>query len=1522
MFQFAACLVLAGSVPSARAQRALGLDVSSYQGSINWGSVHGSGRSFAYAKATEGTGVTDGYFTANMNNGKGAGMLMGAYHFDHANADTPGSEASHFWGVISPYVKGDGQSLAPMLDAEVFGNVGASSFADWANQFCNTIVNNANGAGVKCTCTIYVSACNAANLCGATSWQPWIADWNGQNPESSTPWTVCSGDNCWGGGAWTLWQYSDTGSVSGIGGNVDLDVYNGGSASPLLATSANVNNAAYVNASFPTSVQTGQVFTATVTMNNNGTIPWTSGGGNPYRLGSQAPQDNTTWGFGRVNLPSSPINAGANCTFTFNCTAPMTAGNYNFSWRMVQEGVQWFGDTMGPFTIAVVLPGTSLSGGWWGNRDMNPSAFGGGWATLGDCGTYWYIYSHFTSCAARAFNMTFDPGFVWNGKGYIHMDWVNAGNGAETVLTMRYRNQAGSLTGTTTVWNDCAHTCSWQSVLDGETGDVYQWNGIYRNADEDTTSASPACGSVCGVAPSAGREIHMYGDKWVYLNDWVVFGGYGNLTGVSTVGSGFNNPFGESGTYVYPAIDTTHGNYFANNLYGGHVPFRLQTGDCGTASQANYLNFKGNASNAGNNNCDNCDCYAYAWVQTPSGAGPQWGVGSDDGNRIWLNGTLIADNNTARGVTWDQDRFLPTGMGAGWNRVLFKVHQGGGGAGGVISLHNGSDFHQVEPSVYMQPDRYNGFSVAYEQPSWYPTITPNIVYGNGSPTNAASLYGNNTSVTISGSSSINAGSPVPYWRTMQFQWGYGIAGDSNYADVSDTPTAANWSHTQNGVTGHRRFHLFAVSQSGRTSFQDNGLSGGWTWSDSGNYGRYYDIYVDNVAPVNPSFSSVTVAGTNQVNLAWTIPLDQGVNIANSATENSTGVTSGGANGYVRGDVGIQTYHNGDVASGWSTATSFSDTGLVPNTSYTYTLEARDNNSGARGAWYNSTGPQSTNTVWTLSAPPVSGSVTPDNPTPTYGSSVNWTAVNGFGPGQVQYYRFVFDTNTIHSFNGSEPQWSSSTLATTPTSAATWYLHVRGYNGANVANGAFNYSITVSQKVLTVSGIGANNKTYDGTTAAVLTGTPGTLNGVVPGDSVSLSGSAAGAFAGKDVGTNIFVSVSGQTLSGGSAGNYTLTEPTTSAQISAKTLPLSGLSVPASKPYDGNTTASVSGTPSLQPTEAPSPGTGSDGKPYTGDAVSITGTPIGTYNSKDVLTASFVTFSGVSLTGAQAGDYALFVASASATITPKPETVSGLSVSNKVYDGTTAATLGGTAALSPAILAGDDASLSGTATASFNDKNVGNAKSVTVSGYTITGTNASDYALSQPSGLTANITQANSSTSLASSQNPAGQGSNVTFTATVAGSPPTPDSPTGNIVFSANSSPFSTNALVSGSAAASTSSLPAGTNAITAQYLGDTNFIASGSSALQQAILSSAICSQTNLLLGITANSDNTFTLTFQGTPQASYYVVGNSNVVGGTWVALQGSTNVATTNSGLWTITVSNSALQQFYRSVAITPCP
>ncbi len=95
-----------------------------------------------------------------------------------------------------------------------------------------------------------------------------------------------------------------------------------------------------------------------------------------------------------------------------------------------------------------------------------------------------------------------------------------------------------------------------------------------------------------------------------------------------------------------------------------------------------------------------------------------------------------------------------------------------------------------------------------------------------------------------------------------------------------------------------------------------------------------------------------------------------------------------------------------------------------------------------------------------------------------------------------------------------------------------------------------------------------------------------------------------------------------------------------------------------------------------------------------------------------------------------------------SVSAKPLTITGLSVLSKAQDGTTTATLSGSPSLS-GVLAGDisNVTLGGTPVANFSDANVGTVKAVTVTGYTISGSAAGNYSLSQPTGLTADITSA-------------------------------------------------------------------------------------------------------------------------------------------------------------------------------------
>ena len=119
--------------------------------------------------------------------------------------------------------------------------------------------------------------------------------------------------------------------------------------------------------------------------------------------------------------------------------------------------------------------------------------------------------------------------------------------------------------------------------------------------------------------------------------------------------------------------------------------------------------------------------------------------------------------------------------------------------------------------------------------------------------------------------------------------------------------------------------------------------------------------------------------------------------------------------------------------------------------------------------------------------------------------------------------------------------------------------------------------------------------------------------------------------------------------------------------------------------------------------------------------------------------------------------------------------------------------------------------------------MGIGKPVLVSGLTISGGDAGNYTLTQPT-LTADITTASSATALVSSENPSLQGSNVTFTATVTPVAPATTTPTGSVRFYTNGIAYGGPRPLSGGVASITlADLPIGYTTVVAVYLADGNF---------------------------------------------------------------------------------------------------
>jgi filamentous hemagglutinin family protein len=289
---------------------------------------------------------------------------------------------------------------------------------------------------------------------------------------------------------------------------------------------------------------------------------------------------------------------------------------------------------------------------------------------------------------------------------------------------------------------------------------------------------------------------------------------------------------------------------------------------------------------------------------------------------------------------------------------------------------------------------------------------------------------------------------------------------------------------------------------------------------------------------------------------------------------------------------------------------------------------------------------------------------------------------------------------------------------------------------NDGNGGGNYLVTYATNA--TSTINPANltfvasiadKTYDGATAANLSGF--TLSGLIGNQTLGASTGAA-TFSTKNAGDEIPVSISGVTLAngtnGGLASNYVVNSTASATgNIDAKMLTVDA--TVANKVYDGTTAATLQsyGLTGFVGNETVS-------AVYTGSA---------TFGTKDAGNDKQVTITGLGLVdgtnGGLASNYALPAdALGSANITPAMLRVAGVVALNTVYNGTTAADINTQAAVLTGVIGSDSVSV-GSITASYLTKDVGASKPILASGFVLTGADATDYTLVQPTGLTASIT---------------------------------------------------------------------------------------------------------------------------------------------------------------------------------------
>lgn len=190
-----------------------GMDVSHYQGSINWRQVAGSGVVFCFVKATEGVYLADPFFSENWAGCAAAGLTRGAYHFGRAGSPAE-DQAQKFCTTVGALGRND---LPPVLDIETLDGCKPAAVLKWVLDFTA-----AADALFRRQTMIYTNNGFWKNLASLPGCEPlgqrklWLADY-AEHPSVPAPWQD-----------WSCWQYSDGAAnggtrIHGVAGDVDQD---------------------------------------------------------------------------------------------------------------------------------------------------------------------------------------------------------------------------------------------------------------------------------------------------------------------------------------------------------------------------------------------------------------------------------------------------------------------------------------------------------------------------------------------------------------------------------------------------------------------------------------------------------------------------------------------------------------------------------------------------------------------------------------------------------------------------------------------------------------------------------------------------------------------------------------------------------------------------------------------------------------------------------------------------------------------------------------------------------------------------------------------------------------------------------------------------------------------------------------------------------------------------------------------------------------------------------------------------
>lgn len=206
-----AALVPARAIPPSGGRQYRGIDISEFQGEIDFEEVRRSGIEAVYIRVGAGE-YTDEYFAENYERAKAAGLKIGFYHYVTARSVEEGRRQARFFASLAA---GREPDMRLAMDFEYFGSLSVSQINAISEAYLDELT-----ALTRREAVIYSDLSNARNIFSralAEKYPLWAAQYGADEPSANGKWRE-----------WVGFQYTNEGRVGGIYGNVDRNIFTEG----------------------------------------------------------------------------------------------------------------------------------------------------------------------------------------------------------------------------------------------------------------------------------------------------------------------------------------------------------------------------------------------------------------------------------------------------------------------------------------------------------------------------------------------------------------------------------------------------------------------------------------------------------------------------------------------------------------------------------------------------------------------------------------------------------------------------------------------------------------------------------------------------------------------------------------------------------------------------------------------------------------------------------------------------------------------------------------------------------------------------------------------------------------------------------------------------------------------------------------------------------------------------------------------------------------------------------------------